>query len=552
MPRRKVRPPMEDAVASSPLFRLSPEVRNMIYTLLLVDSDSHHALFIPTDYFKRRKNDPPFRCHTCRQGFDNSHQFRVHQSAYRNGEPCKPPMHRLPNISTTLLRSCRLINTEAAPLLYRANTFYFNDPHTLQQFRWRTATYSKLSAWLEEITLELSDGYNSTKKALLWQNYLSGSGPKKKIWRLSADFPHLKRLTVVLTNGCLLAPPARLRDICNSFAQNLAGLDWVHVVGLNNSDMVCSLKPMVCTTESRNTEGAHSDLLLSELETVRSHTTEYESASGWKNVTLWRGSRGSRPPFVPSPLAGMGRERRHLFRIEANGLVTYETSLAYDGRRDLLMEQNARLLRRAKDQANHKPGDVALQQELGGLRVDILNRKFQSEITSQPRTFPKNVFHAQQDYSMQLMLLEQQNKKRLLMGRLEQEHGQTLRQDLALRSQQLRYNEQEDRLRSLEIWERHAAVGRSDVELTREISKAKMLVQQLQGQIDDIVQGYKFSPNAYGTDGGGLHNILDMTPGDFNGFQYLEDFDFDAFIRVDPVDVKHFYFKDGVVVITGS
>ncbi|KAL8845796.1 MAG: hypothetical protein Q9221_009065 [Calogaya cf. arnoldii] len=309
--------------------------------------------------------------------------------------------------------------------------------------------YSKLSAWLEEIALELSDNYVNTKINGLWQNYLSGSGPKKKMWRLSDDFPHLKRLTVVLTNGCLLAPPARLRDICNSFAQNLAGLDWVHVVGLNNTDMVCSLKPMVCTTESRDTEGAHSDLLLSELETA-----------------------------------------------------TYESALAHDGRRDLLMEQNARLLRRAKDQANHKPEDVALQQELGALRIDILNRTFQSEITSQPRTFPNNMYHAQQDYSMQLMLLEQQNK------RLEQKHGQTLRQELALRSQQLRHNEQEDKLRSLEIWERHAAVGQSDVELTREISKAKMLLQQMQGQIDDIVQGHKFTPNAYGTDGDVVSFVL--------------------------------------------
>ena len=75
------------------------------------------------------------------------------------------------------------------------------------------------------------------------------------------------------------------------------------------------------------------------------------------------------------------------------------------------MEQNARLLGRAKDQANHKPEDVALQQELGALRIDILNRTFQSEITSQPRTFPNNMYHAQQDYSMQLMLLEQQNKR---------------------------------------------------------------------------------------------------------------------------------------------
>lgn len=320
MPRRKACPPMEDAVALSPLFRLSPEVRNMVYTLLLVDSDSHHALFIPTDSFKRRKNEPPFRCDTCRQGFDHARQFRTHQSMYHHGDPCKPPMHKVPSISTTLLRSCRLINTEAAPLLYCANTFYFNDPHTLQQFRWRN---SKLSAWVEEITVELADTYRTTKNTDLWRDYLSGSGLKKKIWRLSDDFPHLKRLTIALTNGCLLHSPCRLRHICQTFAQNLTGLDWVHVVGLNSPDVISSLKPMVCTPESRASEDIQSDLLLSELETVQTHTTEYECASGWKNVTLWRGSHDSYPPFVPSPTAGMGRERKHLFRFVTNGVLSF-------------------------------------------------------------------------------------------------------------------------------------------------------------------------------------------------------------------------------------
>lgn len=298
----------------------------MVYTLLLVDSDSHHALFIPTDSFKRRKNEPPFRCDTCRQGFDHARQFRTHQSMYHHGDPCKPPMHKVPSISTALLRSCRLINTEAAPLLYCANAFYFNHPHTLQQFRWRN---SKLSAWVEEITVELADTYRSTKNTDLWREYLSGSGLKKKIWRLSDDFPHLKRLTVALTNGCLLHSPCRLRHICQAFAQNLTGLDWVHVVGLNSPDVISSLKPMVCTPVSRASEEIPSDVLLSELETVQTHTTEYECASGWKNVTLWRGSHDSYPPFVPSPTAGMGRERKHLFRFVTNGVVSFSAGSSF-------------------------------------------------------------------------------------------------------------------------------------------------------------------------------------------------------------------------------
>ncbi len=298
----------------------------MVYTLLLVDSDSHHALFIPTDSFKRHKNEPPFRCDTCRQGFDHARQFRTHQSIYQHGDPCKPPMHKVPTISTTLLRSCRLINTEAAPLLYCANAFYFKHPHTLQQFRWRS---SKLSAWVEEITVELADFYRSTKNTDLWRDYLSGSGLKKKIWRLSDDFPHLKRLTVALSNGCLLDSPCRLRHICQTFAQNLTGLDWVHVVGLNSPEVISSLKPMVCHPESRASEDGQRDVLPSDLETVQTHITEYECASGWKNVTLWRGSHESYPPFVPSPIAGMGRERKHLFRFVTNGVISFSAGSSF-------------------------------------------------------------------------------------------------------------------------------------------------------------------------------------------------------------------------------
>ncbi|KAI4228152.1 MAG: hypothetical protein L6R36_001866 [Xanthoria steineri] len=443
MPRRKACPPMEDAVALSPLFRLSPEVRNMVYTLLLVDSDSHHALFIPTDSFKRRKNEPPFRCDTCRQGFDHARQFRTHQSMYHHGDPCKPPMHKVPSISTTLLRSCRLINTEAAPLLYCANTFYFNDPHTLQQFRWRN---SKLSAWVEEITVELADTYRTTKNTDLWRDYLSGSGLKKKIWRLSDDFPHLKRLTIALTNGCLLHSPCRLRHICQTFAQNLTGLDWVHVVGLNSPDVISSLKPMVCTPESRASEDIQSDLLLSELETVQTHTTEYECASGWKNAA-------------------------------------HELGLHRDQQRHHLMEQNARLLRMARRQANHKPEDVALQEELGPLRIDLLDQTFRHKTPPLSPAFPAHMaggYHALNDYGMQLLLLDQQRRRRQRMAHAEQEGHQV---SLPLPILRQRRREQHGRLRSLEVRARHCR--RPDAELSEEISKAKSAVRELQGRIED-------------------------------------------------------------------
>lgn len=146
---------------------------------------------------------------------------------------------------------------------------------------------------------------------------------------LSDDFPHLKRLTIVLTHGCLLYDFPALQEICDLLGQNIAGLGWVHIVGLNNEDVVSSLKPMVCKSHLHDSTEVQESSTSAELETVQTHTTEYECFSGWKNVTLWRGSRESRPPFVPNPMAGTGRERKHLFRFETAGVVSYSAGSSF-------------------------------------------------------------------------------------------------------------------------------------------------------------------------------------------------------------------------------
>lgn len=161
-----------------------------------------------------------------------------------------------------------------------------------------------------------------------------------------------------------------------------------------------------------------------------------------------------------------------------------DIGLDHDQQRHHLMEQNARLLRMAKDQANHKPEDVALQQELGALRIDILDQKLQAETFSQPPAFPTNAPNGNQalhDYQMRLRLLEQQNCVRLAMAGRYQEGR------LPLPILRRRRIVEDGRLRSLEVQARHCRAGRPDAELTRETSKAKTLVQELQGRIEDAV-----------------------------------------------------------------
>ncbi|KAL8810494.1 MAG: hypothetical protein Q9200_002528 [Gallowayella weberi] len=426
MPRKRTLPPPDQAVAFSPLFRLSPEVRNIVYTYVLVDSDSYHSLFIPTDFFKRRKKEPAYRCTTCRLTFDYFCHFSEHQSNYRNGDCCKPPAHNFPAISTTLLCCCRLINTEAAALLYRANTFYFDDPYTLQQFRLNTAMYSEHSAWLEEVTLQLSDSHAGAKAIDLWQQYVTGLGLGFKSARLSKHFPHLKRLTIVLAGRCLLYETKQLQSICDAFGQNFRGLDWVHIVGLNNEDVISPLRSMVCQSHSQESKNGPDDLALAELETVQTHVTEYESD--------WRSKAESE-----------------------KSLMTNHLEI-----RTLQMEQNKRLLQMAEQQANHRPKDVALQQELGDLRINILSRKLHPPAIAAFGLDYITSIRPLLDYQLQLMLLEQQNKFRLLRDRRL---------------------EQEDKLRFLEIWARYTSDSRFGI--AQDISQTEGLIRRFQVGIED-------------------------------------------------------------------
>ncbi|KAL8688728.1 MAG: hypothetical protein Q9224_004812 [Gallowayella concinna] len=235
--------------------------------------------------------------------------------------------------------------------------------------------YGELSARVEEITLELSDSDARAKAIGLWEQYLSGSGSSLglKSWALSEEFPHLKRLTIVLADRCLLYDNIRLRRLCDTFGQNLRGLDWVHIVGLNNENVVPLLRPM--------------------------------------------------------------------------------------------SEQNKRLLRMAEQQANHKPEDVALQQELGDLRMDILNRKT-SDIPDPrpPANGMSNIPDSPRLRRVHAMLIHHfgSREKRLRAAKMEQE----------------------DKLRFLKVWARYASDPRFS--LAQDINHSEGRVRELQIHIDNI------------------------------------------------------------------
>ena len=98
----------------------------------------------------------------------------------------------------------------------------------------------------------------------------------------------------------------RLCSICKIMADNVGGLEWVHVKRLNSLRVLDLLAPMV-----QGKEGGGRSL--------RQHVSEYRTMSGWSNVTLWWGVDGKKLPYEPPPETGDLKQRQHLFSYTISG-----------------------------------------------------------------------------------------------------------------------------------------------------------------------------------------------------------------------------------------
>lgn len=133
-------PSLPRSVANSPLFRLPLELREQIYLHLL-----HSTL-----------------------GFNF------------------PGDHPSPVLPTAILRTCRAIHDEAAPLLYTTNKLIFSHPSDANMFR--RALASDLSVYLGTIVLRVKN--TDTK---LWTSYFNSHSPERSLVR---DYPHIRTLFV--------------------------------------------------------------------------------------------------------------------------------------------------------------------------------------------------------------------------------------------------------------------------------------------------------------------------------------------------------------------
>lgn len=292
MPRRI---PPEAAVLSSPLFILSPEIRNMIYALLLTTSKQISFKEYPR-YSARAITI--LRRKTLEDG----------------GKDLFP----------SILLTCRLIYQEACPLLYRGNAFYFYEPATSDSFRWHTG--SKYAACVEEIGTTMDADFlpcgdeerwlkfmkqkqhHSTRNIPRWFDYLT-----KRNFSLKDNYPHLKRLTITLGEILMTAGTEDLHSICGFIGRNIRGLQSVHIVGLNDENMVSALTPMI--ERARTSPGDRRN--------VQTHTTELQTKVGWKNVTIWWGPSSGNPPYHTTTSETDLQWRRRLFRIGDGPKFTY-------------------------------------------------------------------------------------------------------------------------------------------------------------------------------------------------------------------------------------
>ena len=284
MPRRRS---LEKAVSSSPLFLLSPEIRIMIYGLLLTTSEQ-----ISFEEHPRRR-------------LSYLRRTRLNNA--------------LPDLYPSILTACRLIYQESCPLLYRGNSFYFRAPETSDTFRWVTS--SKYAAWVEEIGTTMDKLIRPThwrRNVKAWRCLAKNTSkfnlPRwienfglvgKQRFNFRDNYPHLKRLTIAMGRCLMTASTVDLAVVCELIGASIEHLDSVRIIGLNDETMIEAFERMV--EKPRKSP--------KDRRSVQKHITEDQTRVGWKDVTLWWGFENSTPPYhTPKPEKHPERRRR-LFKM---------------------------------------------------------------------------------------------------------------------------------------------------------------------------------------------------------------------------------------------
>jgi len=271
----------------------------MVYEILLTQEG---GMSIPSDVLKRvkarRPGLSPAYCGGCTAVFSNIDDLSRHHCSVKGyvSKQYDWGIPNLPAVCTPILRVCRLIHLEAVHILYTKNAFYFSNPATAHAFLWRSDRIEAVH--IQEIIIRLADPHILD----LWCRYVTQSKAG-----LAQDFPHLRRMTIHVKRKFELASSTEKRFIFQSIAENVRGLDWVHIDRLNNEDLLEYLKPMVSRHDDsqvlqRQVQSHVRDCTANDCWGPWSRLAPFRIWSGpssvvWKSATLWWGTSESRGPY---------------------------------------------------------------------------------------------------------------------------------------------------------------------------------------------------------------------------------------------------------------
>lgn len=252
----------------------------MIYELLLIQEG---GMSIPSDIFARRDYRRtgflPYECLICGLVFLSNDGCKQHLTSHHRSENCwdrLPCLPLLPAVSISLLRTCRIVRSEASPILYSRNSFHFSDSATASNFRWGTDCAQ--AGAIQDLGIKFGE------RITPWLTYLT-----KRTHSLCQDFPHLRRMTITL--GTLgpwirLESATVLRSMSEKLGETYQGLEWVLVLMLTDENVLDDFEPSVDRKDDfKNGKKA-----------VQRHVWANLVGDGWKNALLWWGFPGEAVP----------------------------------------------------------------------------------------------------------------------------------------------------------------------------------------------------------------------------------------------------------------
>lgn len=202
------------------LFSLPPEIRRMIYCLLLTHKEGIPIPISQRDFPRRSE-----RLRALKRTHDD------HRPQLLLVEPPSlvetPSLVEPPSLFPSILHVCRLIYLEACPLLYSLNTFRFHHPSALSAFRWHSDQENVTA--VKQIVIDV-DCLNFNK----WKPYIISG----KTLTSTRDWPCLKftRVTFdIYYDADEDSGESSLETSAYSFfRRNMRPLEWMNEVGTGN------------------------------------------------------------------------------------------------------------------------------------------------------------------------------------------------------------------------------------------------------------------------------------------------------------------------------